>query len=94
MSLSPYPRTRDEEDTANADAEEVIACEEGDFGEVETEVKGDGKGVGGQDWRKCCGYYGCEGDVDEDTISALDERELEVGLLCRRDGVGLQVALP
>jgi hypothetical protein len=67
MSFSPYPRTRYHEDTSNAYAEEVVAGQESDLGEVEFEVKGDGKRICGEDRRKSCGYDSCEADYGENT---------------------------
>lgn len=73
MTLSEYARGGDEDEARDADAEEVVAGQQGDVGKGALEVEGEGEGVGREERGEG------RGDDGEDAEDCADDVALVEG---------------
>lgn len=76
MSFAPDAARGHEEGAREASAEQEVAGQDGDVGEVMAHVQGHGDGVGGEDWPQGGSEDGGEGEDEGDQI-ALPQRPVE-----------------
>ena len=69
MPLAPYAAGRDEEEASEADAEQEVASQQGDGGEVPRHPERDGDGVGGEDGTESRREDGGDGQDEGDEVA-------------------------
>lgn len=78
MSLSEYSRGGHEDEARDADAEEVVAGQQGDVGEGALEVEGEGEGVGGEQRGESRGDNGEDAEDRADDVALVEGPVLDI----------------
>ena len=78
MSLSEYARGSHEDEARDADAEEVVAGQQGDVGEGALEVEGEGEGVGREQRGESRGDDGEDAEDCADDVALVEGPILDI----------------